>query len=317
LKASWGKSFKAPTLAQQNKLREGHLLPGDFFVPAPGDGRPILVLGGAAPDLKPEKATTWTATLTLTPRFVEGLRLEASYFHTRYRDRVVEPAGGGDQVFGSDIYRALILYNPTSQQVLDAIANLPLGLTNQTGADFDPSGVGAIVDNRLQNAARQNLQGIDFSADYQLELGSQDHLQFMATASYLESDRQLSPGQPALQRAGTIFDPPHWRGRTSATWERGNVSLTGVVNHIGGTLDDRFAPFVKVGSFTSIDAIAHVRTADANGPFAGIDVTLAILNLFNEKPALIRNASAAAPPYDATNYPVVGRVVSLTLSKAW
>lgn len=317
LKTTWGKSFKAPTLAQQNKVLEGNLLPANYFIPEAPDNRPILLLTGAIPGLKPERATTWTATLSFTPRFIDGLRLEASYFHTRYRDRVVEPAGAGDQVFGSDIYRELILYNPTLQQVNGAITNLPLGLTNQTGDAFDPANVGAIVDNRLQNAARQFLQGVDLSADYAMALGSNNRLLWNATASYLESNQQLSPGQPTLQRAGTIFDPPHWRGRGSVTWERGNVTLTGVASYIGGTQDDRYAPTVRVGSFTSVDAVAQIKTVETSGPLANIGATLAILNFFNEKPALIRNASAAAPPYDATNYPVVGRVVSLTLSKAW
>jgi hypothetical protein len=44
---------------------------------------------------------------------------------------------------------------------------------------------------------------------------------------------------------------------------------------------------------------------------------VAVTNLFDAMPAIIRNTSAAAPPYDATNYPVIGRVVSVTLSKKW
>jgi hypothetical protein len=32
---------------------------------------------------------------------------------------------------------------------------------------------------------------------------------------------------------------------------------------------------------------------------------------------LIRTTSVALPNYDATNYPAIGRTISLTLSKAW
>lgn len=317
LKATWGKSFKAPTLAQENKVPEGNLVPADYFVPAAPGGKPVILLGGARPNLKPEKATTWTATLTATPAFAEGLRIEVSYFHTRYRDRVVEPAGAGYQVFGSAIYDQLVRLDPTIDEVNAIAAVLPLGLVNQTGLPFDPANVGAVVDNSLQNAASQSLQGVDLSADYRIELGNEDQLQLTAAAGYLESDQQLSAGQPRTERAGTIFDPPHWRARGSATWQRGNFTLTPSVTYIGGTLDDRYVPFVRVGSFTSIDAVAQVRTTETTGLLAGIDVTLAVLNIFNERPALIRNSSAAAPTYDATNYPVAGRSVSLTLSKAW
>jgi hypothetical protein len=93
--------------------------------------------------------------------------------------------------------------------------------------------------------------------------------------------------------------------------------VTGTANYIGGTLDDRFQPFVRVGSFTSFDLIGQLHSGDDQGPLSGVGVTLAVTDLFNTKPATIRNSSAAAPPYDATNYPVVGRVVSLKLTKRW
>ena len=317
IKGTWGKSFKAPTLAQINKVPEGNLLPASYFVPAAPDGRPVLLLGGVSPDLKPEKATTWTATVTATPAFAEGLRVEVSYFHTRYKDRVVQPAVSSSQVFGSGIYDQLIVLDPTADQVNAIIDELPLGLVNQTGLAFDPANVGAIVDNSLQNAASQTLQGVDASVDYQLTFAHGDKLLFNAAASYLESDQKLSAGQPTIQRAGTIFDPPHWRARGSATWERGNFSLSPSLSYIGGTRDDRYEPNVRVGSYTSVDAVAQVRTSEAAGMLSGIEATLSVLNIFNEMPARIRNSSAAAPPYDATNYPVIGRTVSLSLSKAW
>lgn len=317
LKGSWGRSFKAPTLAQQNRVAAGDLLPADFFIPAAPGGLSALLLSGGGPYLKPEKATTWTATASFEPPAIFGLRFEASYFHTNYRDRIAEPVVASDQVFGSPIYNQLIVYDPTADQIQAAIAGLPLGLTNQTGQPFDPASVGAIIDDRLQNVARQTLQGIDLALDYALELDAADRIRFSGNASYLESHQQLSPGQPVIARAGTIFDPPHWRGRGSISWEHGKFTLTGIGNYIGGTTDDRFEPATRVGSFISFDAIAQLATADESGPFAGIEVTLAILNLFNARPDIIRTSSDAQPPYDATNYPVIGRSVSLTISKAW
>lgn len=44
-------------------------------------------------------------------------------------------------------------------------------------------------------------------------------------------------------------------------------------------------------------------------------MTVSALNLLNAKPAVIRNTSAYEPTYDSTNYSVVGRFLSLTLSK--
>lgn len=315
-KASWGRSFKAPTLAQANQHLDGALLTADSFTPEAPGGRPVLLLSGAIPGLKPERATTWTTTFSYVPKRLDGLRLELSFFDTHYRDRVVEPLGAGDGAFTSDIYRDFITLNPSAQQVQNIVVGLPLGLTNQTGGEFDPASVGAIIDNRLQNVARQNLKGVDASISYDASVTSSDQLHLQGSASYLESSRQLSPGQPVLQQAGTIFDPPHWRGNATFTWERAFLSLTGVVNYIGGNRDDRTTPNTRVGSFTSLDGVATLKSSAASGVLRGAIVTFAVSNILNKRPSIVRS-SGANPTYDATNYPVVGRVINLTLSKAW
>lgn len=317
LRATWGKSFKAPTLAQQNQLREGVLVPAAIFSPPPPDDRPILLLSGTQPGLVPEKSTSWTASLILKPKLVAGLRVEASYFNTHYRLRVVEPFASLGTAFGSGAIDELILRDPTAAQVNAAIADLPLGLSNQTGEPFDPASVGAIIDIRLRNAAQQDLSGLDLLVDYDAHLSARDRLRVAANASYLESEQRLFAGQPLTPRAGSIFTPPHWRANANVTWERGAFALTGAANYIGGNLDHRFEPYVRVGSFTSFDAVARVTTKDRTGLLAGLGVTLSVLNILNESPALIRTDSAATPPYDATNYPIAGRVVSIMISKAF
>ncbi|MGB3931522.1 MAG: TonB-dependent receptor [Sphingobium sp.] len=314
---TWGKSFKAPTLAQASRRPTGDLLPADFFIPEAPGGRPVLFLGGAMPGLGPERATSWNTSVTLGPELLSGLRVQVSYFETRYQDRVVEPLGDGDLVFGSAIYRDLITLSPSAAQISALIASLPLGLTNQTGVPLDPANVGAIADNRLQNIARQTLKGADIAISYAANLSSIDEIELSANASYLESTRQLSAGQPVIVKAGTIFDPPHWRGNGSLTWRHRRFGLTAVLNYIGGTVDDRFSPAVRVGSLKSLDLIARLSTGESAGLLSGFDATLALSNVFNEKPFPIRNTSAAAPTYDATNYPVVGRVISFTITKRW
>ena len=127
----------------------------------------------------------------------------------------------------------------------------------------------------------------------------------------------LIAGQAPVQRAGIVLNAPHWRARGSLTWTHGSYSLTAVGSHIGGTLDNRFQPFVDVGSFTSFDAVSRIKVTDRSGPLAGIDLSLSVLNLFNRKPSLIRTSSAISPPFDSANYPSIGRSVSLTITKAW
>jgi outer membrane receptor protein involved in Fe transport len=250
-------------------------------------------------------------------RPAKGFSLEASYFNVDYRNRIAEPIGNTSGALNNPLYSGLILYSPTPQQVLDAVAGLTAPLLNATGKPLDPANVVAILDSRLQNVARQRARGVDVTARYQHDLGPDESLDVTASGSYLESDRKLSAAQPDIQLAGTIFDPPHWRGRAGAIWQRSNVTLSSFVSYIGGVTDNRTQPTRRVGSFTTVDTTARFRTTASAGIFHGLDLTVSVLNLFNERPALIVNPDPALPPYDSSNYPVAGRVVSITLSKDW
>jgi iron complex outermembrane receptor protein len=321
LRASWGRSFKAPTLNQLNQTRFGTLLPGAFFVPSDlAPGQTVIVLTGGASNresLRPERATTWTTTLEVRPSFIPGLRLEASYYDILYRDRVVEPIIGLLESLGNPVFQSFILRNPTAQQLADIIADLPTGLVNNAGVPYDPAIVGAVIDTSLANVARQHVRGVDFTADYRIDLSADERLNLTGMASYIESDQQLSAGQPVLQLAGLIFNPPHWRARGGFTWQRSALTFSGFVNHIGGTSDNRFPPILRVGSFTSVDLTARLSSGDQSGLLRGVSAILSVSNLFNEQPEVIRNTNPADPPYDSTNYSAIGRFVSLTISKSW
>src|SRR3546814_16067184 len=77
LKASWGRSFKAPTLFQRYWDRQAVLYPaallGGADYPA---GSTALPWGGGNPDLDPERARTWAAALAYHPEALSGLEME-------------------------------------------------------------------------------------------------------------------------------------------------------------------------------------------------------------------------------------------------
>lgn len=318
LRATWGKSFKIPTLLQVNQIQEGDLIPGFFFTPPPlPAGSPVLLLTGSAPGLKPERATTWSGTLQLTPRFVPGLSLQATYFHIDYRGRIASPIPSPVTALFNPLFSDYIIYNPSADQVNALIATLPGGLINQTGEPFDPAGVGAIVDIAIRNTQRQRIQGVDLNADYHFDLGPAGKLLLTGAASYLESNQQLAPNQPIIQLAGTVFHPPHWRGRAGAVWEGTRAGLSAFVNYVGRTTDNRFPTVETIGSFVTVDLNASLRTGRDSGPFRRMELRLSALNLFNAKPRFVRNPFPSAAPYDATNQSPVGRFLGVSLRKAW
>ena len=321
IRGTWGKSFKVPTLNQVHQVIQGVLLPGFLFAPQPQPplppGATVLLLGGGNPNLKSERATTWSATVEARPQFLDDLKLEATYFDVDYRDRIGSPLSGTLSSLANPIFRDLITFNPAVDEVNALVASFPQGLSNQTGQPFDPARVGAIIDGALRNTARQRIRGVDLSADYHLDLGPSERLLLTGAASYLESDQQLAPNQPAFQMAGIIFNPPHWRGRLGAVWQGRNTGLSAFVNYVGATRDNRFPAVERIGPFVTLDLGASLRTGAGAGPFRGMELRLSALNLLNEEPDVIRNSQPEAPPYDSTNQSPVGRFIGLSVRKTW
>jgi outer membrane receptor protein involved in Fe transport len=316
IKASWGKSFKVPTLYQTGQTSNAQLLPGAIFNPRPATSDPVLYIFGGNRNLGPERATTWTVSSTFTPAFFDGFRAEIAYFRIRYRDRVTSPFSPITSAL-RPIYSDFVRLNPTVADVLSAIDGINGAFSNFSGQPFNSGAVSAILDDRLQNISLQSLEGVDVFVRYDRDLSDLGMLAIKGAASYLDSTRRITASLPAMDSAGLVFTPPHWRGRLSAGWERGNVTVTAVGSYIGGTEDSRFAPVVRVGSFATLDTVATIRSDVRQGVFANIELTIAIQNLFNEKPAFVRSTDPSALRYDSTNNSTFGRVTSLTLTKKW
>lgn len=315
-KASWGKSFRAPTFFQRYQLQSVYLAPPSIFGGSGyAAGSTVLYVAGGNAALKPERATSWSATFVAHPRGVPGLRLELSYFSIRYRDRIVQPITFLSQALTNPIYRDRVLLTP-SPATQSAIIAGGGEFLNLTAGSYDPASVVAVVNNANFNAGRQTARGVDILAAYRAELGSGQALLFSANASYLESDQQLSASQPVLPLAGLVFNPPHWRGRSTLAWEAGGFRLEAAVAYVGGVDDTRRTP-VRIGSMTTADLTARYRTGSGHGLLGGLDLTLSVANLFNAAPAAIATTLPYDAPYDSTNYSPVGRFVSFGIAKKW
>lgn len=318
IKASWGRSFRAPTLYQQY---EASLAVLDYPASLGGVGFPpnatALTLEGGNPDLKPERATSWSATLGLHPRNLDGARLELSYFNTRYRDRVVAPITFLSQALSDPLYADRLTFNP-SAALLDAIIADATSFGNATDAPYDPNNVAVFIDNRNVNAGFQRIRGGDLLFSYTKSLaGNGGVLSADLNATYLESEQQLDSTQPILPMAGIIFHPPHVRARADLNWTNGPLTLTGGTTYIGGVKDTRQNPSVRIDGMTTFDLTLRYQDKSATGWQRGLGATLTIQNLFNAKPNRIATTRPSDAPYDSTNYSAVGRFVAASLVKKW
>jgi len=318
VRASWGRSFKAPTMMQEFSDRLLYLLPaataGGTGFPA---GSTVLMSFGGSRDLKPERARTWSTTLSLHPRAVPGLVLELGYFDVDYRDRVVQPMQSFNLAFDPR-FAAFLTRDPTAEQIAATVASSPTGITqNFTGRPFNPATVVGISSNLFTNVARSRVHGVDGSVAYAFDLG-EGRARLNASASWLTGAQQNTDGQPAIQTAGIIGNPARFRARGGVTWTGDAVTLAGFVNHIDGVVNDRFPPQrIKTGSFTTADITVRYRSGDGIGIRSNIEWSLSVQNLLDQAPPFTRAAAAYLVNYDSTNYSAIGRQVVLSVAKHW
>ena len=316
LKASWGKSFKAPSFLQLYSIEQAVLYPITTFG---GTGYPAgttgLLIGGGNSDLKPEKARSWSATIAIHPPTLPGVALEISYFHTRYIDRIVNPIPSVARALVDPIYSNFITYSPTAQQLADAIAQADQFL-NGAGAPYDPAKVGAIINRANINAGRQIIKGIDAQLRYQDDFAG-GTWGLAANLTYLDSEQQIATDGPVEQLAGRLFNPPHWRGRGTMNWSKGVFSTAATLSYIGGVTDARSAPALHIDGMTTIDVSTRYRIGDGHGALSGLELGLSVQNLLNTFPQTIATRLYYDAPYDSTNYSPVGRFIAFELVKKW
>lgn len=316
LKASWGKSFRAPTFIQQYGIRQALLTPVTSLggTGYPAGSTALLVLGGSA-DLKPERATSWSATVALHPQWFPDARLEISYFSTKYVDRIVNPIPIRGRALVDPAFVGLLTLNPTAAQQSALIAGADEFIDGTT-AGYDPSLVAVLVNSANTNAGRQSIHGIDALFDYTNDVGGlAGVLGLTLNASYLESEQQLFERQPIQQLAGLIFNPPHFRGRGTLSSTRDGLTLAATASHIGKVEDNRQNPPVSISGMTTLDLSGRYRFD--RGALDGLEISLAVQNLFNDKPAPLATTLFFDTPYDSTNYSPVGRFVSVSIAKTW
>ena len=317
VRATWGKSFKAPTLLEVNEPLEGALLPGFIFSPAPQPpGSTVLLLGGGNGDLRSEHATTWSATAGLSPHWILGLDLQASYFHVDYRDRIGTPLTGTLTSLGNPLFRDLITFNPTADEVNALIAQFPQGLINETGGPFNSADVGAIIDGTASEQREPADPRGRPVADYHLDLAP-DQQAAAHRLRILSQERSAAGRRPAgdPDRAPSSTRPLARPRRRFVEGRR--FGLSAFVNYVGSTIDNRFPANDRVGAFVTLDVNASLRTGAEAGALGNLELRISALNLLNEEPDRIANSEPEAPPYDSTNQSPVGRFVAFSVRKMW
>jgi len=317
LKGSWGKSFKTPTLYQllrseQVVLRSAQGSGGVGFPP----NATVLYLDGGNPELEPERARTWTASIAFHPEALPGLETELTYFDIDYTGRVVQPITDPTQALSNPAYAEFIQMFPSPGEQAAIIARDGDGvITNQAGSPYDPNNVVGVVYFHFRNAVAQRIRGLDLSSSYRFDLGG-SQLTFRGSASWLDSTQQFSTTRFDL--AGTLFNPPTFAGRFGAVWTAGALTASTFVNHKSGLRN--VVANEQTASFTTVDATMRYAWKAMQDASPEWEIALSLQNAFNRAPPLHTTSTVTpfqVPPYDATNFSPIGRFVSVSVTRHW
>jgi iron complex outermembrane recepter protein len=252
-----------PTQRQANCLT---LVGAGYVDPTRGITKAITVSGNLG--LGVETARTLTFGAVLQPGFIPNLTITADYFRIPIRNAITQ-LDAGDIVTGCvDSYSSI--NNPLCALVTrSALGNNPAkGITD--------------VKTTFLNVASFVTSGIDFTANYRLNLNTAGSLDFALSGTYLDTlNSSSSVGAAPVDSVG-VRGIPKWRANLRTTWSIGDLATTWTARYAGRTYIDNVTPanFSPTGTAPQVfnDINLRLKVEKRFEIFAGAN------NLFNLQP---------------------------------
>lgn len=318
VRASYGRSFRAPSF---NDLRQdpGTQLIFSYAIPDPqsASGQSnVIVLRGNDPDLRPERATTWTLGADFKPQFLPGAHASMTWFSIDYRDRIASPSA---QLFNflvnRSVYAGITEANPSAARVAALYASPIFSnfLNIPQTAPF-----AAVVDARLQNLSVVKQSGLDMDVGYGFRLG-RGKADLGLAGTYIAHIRQaLTPSAPVSDVVGVLGNPVDFRARAHLSWQSDRWGAALFANYVDGYTNKTNATPQHVAAWTTFDLQLSYRFNADHGAARGLRVALGATNLFDRDPPYAAYfIGIFTSGYDPENANPLGRVVSLQLTKSW
>jgi outer membrane receptor protein involved in Fe transport len=322
VRGTYGESFRAPLLAQigapvnyQTYLIANPNSPEGFTN--------TLFIGGGNPGLDPETADTFTVGLDFHPETLPGLRMSATWFDIRFRDRVAFPPVTFDaQIFTSPLAAPFLTLSPSAAEI-EAAFNSPNFLGDNGG--MGPSGVTAIFDQRVANLSTVKQSGVQLQAAYELATRV-GQLTFATHVDRLMAyDLQVAPGAAYVPLLNTFAEPTKWRGQGMFAWTQGGFTAALAIHHVNAYDNSLATPRQSIDAWTTGDLYFGYGTSESarTAWMRGLRVSLSVQNVTNEEPPYVQiPAEFLLPgtnplPFDPTNASPLGRFITVQVSKHW
>lgn len=296
LRASFGKSFRAPTLSDTgNPFNQASSFANETNT---GTYR-VLFLRGGNPTLQPETATTWSAGMDFNPVAIPELQLSMTYYRVAYQNRIATP-GNDNLAFQKPELAFLINDNPTLAQI-NAIISGP----GWASPPEDPNGIVAIVDGRKVNVGRIKTDGLEFIGNYAAQTSWGGWRAGFNAAWIMNFDRSLIPGTPLVEIVDTINNPRGLMARAYTGVDIGDFGATIFANYQG---DYMATGAQSVPSHTEFDLALRYNLESPFSFTQALTFSLDVQDLFDKDPPTVLNGLL---PFDSNSHSMVGRTISI------
>lgn len=350
LRGAWGKSFNAPSLADDeaaapsplvfltgsaaSAFRPPAALQGGNPYPNFVSGKNIIAIQGNKPGISPQTATTWSLGADIQPPFVEGLRLGINYYNIDFHGLIsVAPFDNVSRLYTN--YPGIITttdgspeQNAALQAILDqafrdktvcrtVTSTITCGPTAPTAATTY-----AFFDGRRQNIGDVKTSGLDFYANYRTDTGFGSVFANFA-GTYVLSYKLRGSGQPAYEEQSNT-STSRLRTRLTVGADIGNLTASATWTYRQGYdlrapvgYNNPGAGFVQqsnVGSFNTIDLFFRY---DLKGEGLSKDLafTLNVNNLLDQDPPVYIGSNQVTGQLGYDNGATLGRLVQFGVSK--
>ncbi len=339
LRGTYSTSFKPPALGRiGNSFNTGSLLPtaliNSFFGFTPGDpsiaDTTVLSLSGTDPSLDPETSRAFTAGVEIDQTFSKNnVRLTANFYDINFKGRLNQtpvPQGRSaldawNLAFNSpELFPAgIIVFNPSTAEIEEALANLDLPVSNLFGVD--PATISIISRlNVLTNISETQSQGIDVGVHYGREIGSGTLSAGLNGTYIIKFTEQASVGTPVVDEVSTLFNPVDFRARGSVGYASEVLAANLFFNYVNDYRVDLTPGSDRIDDWFTVDLNFRYQLGSSSRTdfFRNLSLQVSVQNLFDSPPpSTPGDPTFLIAAYDPTNASPLERFVSIQLTKSW
>jgi iron complex outermembrane receptor protein len=305
--------------------------PGGLSIRGGAGGSAFLRPGGAA--VGPEKAKNLSLGFDFNPTFLPGLDLSLTYFKlniTNLLQGFDENAGAGLNDPGL-AFTYILPSDPNFASYVDQLLRNPV---SQAPPSIAPS-ITFIVDGGIRNVGDFKVNGFDFAASYDQEIGNLGSLRAGVTGTYfLHRESTAFPGAATTDTYnfnGQTTDP-RFRYRAELGWEYEGFSTTVFMNYRSHYFHNNALPpttFLAkfpnysnlVPAFVTVDlSLGYNTGGDAvNDYLDNLDFRFVVNNVADKLPPFMYRVSGNLgnpAAFDISLSPI-GRTMTFVITKTW